>query len=296
MLDSMIASNRRRAALLMAAIVVLLGSVCYAAYLYLGLGTTYLAPLGLLTCISPWLAYYNSHRIVIAASGALDADPVAFKQLHNVVEELSIASGLPKPRVMIVDDTAPNAFATGRNPEHGVIAVTTGLLEKMDREQLEAIIGHELAHIANRDILVGTLAASLTGLVMFLADISLRVGSGGRKRNSDGGPVMLIIALAVLILAPIGALLLRASVSRRREWLADVSSAELTRNPAGMRRALESLAKDSTQISRVSPSTSALWIEEPNPREGAISWMTKMYATHPPLHERIDAMKRLEQS
>jgi len=299
MLDSMIGANHRRAALLLVSIFVLLAAVVYAAYYLLALDATWLLPLGLMTLVSPWVAYFGAHRMVIAATGAFDADPVGFRQLHNVVEEMAIAAGLPKPRVMIVDDGAPNAFATGRNPEHAVIAVTTGLLSKLDREQLQAVIGHELAHIANRDMLVGTLAASLTGLIMVLADLSLRFGlSGSRdRRNKEGAGLGLVLALVVMLLAPVGAALLRAAVSRRREFLADTSSAELTRNPAGMRRALEALAADSTELVRISPSTSALWIEEPNPKaqRGAMSWLTKMYATHPPLPDRIEAMRILEQ-
>ena len=296
MLDQQLAANRRRAILLLGATVVLLGGTSYAAWLLLELDTTMLVPFGLFTLISPWVAYYGSHRIVIAASGAVDADPVQFAQLHNVVEEMSIAAGLPKPRVMVVEDPAPNAFATGRDAEHAVVAATTGLLQKMDREQLQAIIGHELAHIANKDILVGTLAASLTGLIMIISDFAIRLGFGRSRNRKDNGLVVLF-GLVGLILAPIGAAMLRAAVSRRRETLADVSSAALTRNPAGMRRALETLAMDSTEIRRVSPSTSALWIEEPNPRSrgASMSWMTKMYATHPPIKDRIAAMRTLEQ-
>lgn len=297
MLDRQIAANQKRAALLLAAIVILLGATSYAAWLLLELDATILLPLGIFTLISPWLAYYGSHRIVISASGAVDADPIKFAQLHNVVEEMAIASGLPKPRVMIVDDPAPNAFATGRNAKHGVIAATTGLLEKMDREQLQAIIGHELAHIANKDILVGTLAASMTGLIMIISDFAIRLGFG-RSRDSKSHPVALLIGLLGLLLAPIGAAMLRAAVSRRREALADASSALLTRNPTGMRRALETLAFDSTEVRRVSPSTSALWVEEPNPRSRgkSMSWLTKLYATHPPIQDRIEAMRKLEKS
>lgn len=296
MLDRQLTANRRRAALLLVAIVILLGGTSYAAWLLLELESTLLLPLGLFTLISPWMAYYSSHRIVIAASGAVDADPIRFAQLHNVVEEMAIAAGLPKPRVMIVGDPAPNAFATGRDADTAVVAVTTGLLEKMDREQLQAIIGHELAHVANRDILVGTLAASLTGLIMIISDFAIRLGFSS-SRNRKGSGLTVLIGIAGLVLAPIGAAMLRAAVSRRREALADASAAALTRNPTGMRRALEALAVDSTEIRRISPSTSALWIEEPNPRShgASMSWMTKLYATHPPIEERIEAMRLLEQ-
>ena len=296
MLDRQLTANRRRAAVLLVAIVILLGGTSYAAWLLLELESTFLLPLGLFTLITPWMAYYSSHRIVIMASGAVDADPSRFAQLYNVVEEMAIAAGLPKPRVMIVDDPAPNAFATGRNAETAVVAVTTGLLEVMDREQLQAIIGHELAHVANRDILVGTLAASLTGLIMIISDFAIRVGFAP-SRNRKGSGLAVLIGLAGLALAPIGAAMLRAAVSRRREALADASAAALTRNPTGMRRALEALAVDTTEIQRISPSTSALWIEEPNPRSrgASMSWMTKLYATHPPIEERIAAMRLLEQ-
>jgi heat shock protein HtpX len=294
MLDRQISANKFKALILLALTAFLLLLVVYSAYVLLGIDSTLLLPLGFFALVSPWLAYYNSHRIVIAATGAIDADQSMYAQLHNVVEEMALASGLPKPRVMIVEDYAPNAFATGRDADHAVIAATTGLLEKMDREQLQSVIGHELAHIANRDILVGTIAACMTGLIMIISDLAIRVGFARNGRKNSSGLVYLI-ALFGLFLAPIGASILRASVSRRRELLADSSSANLTRNPTGMRRALETLAADSTEVRRVSPSTSALWIEEPNPhRSGSMRWLSKLYATHPPISERIEAMRNLE--
>lgn len=295
MLDQQIASNKRRAVFLLVATMLLLGSVLFAAWYALTLDSALLLPLGLFTLISPWAAYYGSDKIVILASGAVDADTGEYAQLHNVVEEMALAAGLPKPRVMIVVDPAPNAFATGRDPEHAVVAATTGLLERMDREQLQAVIAHELAHVANRDILVGTIAASLTGLIMLVSHFALRMLAGGSGRGKKVNPVGLAIGLVGLVLAPIGAALLRAAVSRRREALADASSAALTRNPTGMRRALEALDADSTEIRKVSHATSALWIEEPNPtQKGAVRWLTKMYATHPPMADRIQAMRQLE--
>jgi len=273
--------------------VVLLGGAVAAAWALLGLSSWFLIIAGFLTIIAPWVLYYNSDKIVISATGAVDADINDFKQLHNIVEEVCLATNMPKPRIMYVDDAAPNAFATGRNKDKAVVAVTTGLLQKMNREQLQAVIAHEMAHIENKDMLVSTLAATISGMIIMIANISLRMSLFSRRGSSH--PLIIVAAVIGLVAAPIGAALLKAGISRRREQLADYSAAKALRNPAAMRSALQVLQADHTSLSNVSLSTSHLWMDDPNPEGGKeANWFHKLFLTHPPLSERIEAMRNLE--
>lgn len=293
MFEQHLRSNRARTWFLLTMSVVILGGALASAWALLGLNSGFLVLAGILAVVSPWVLYYNSDKIVIKATGAVDADAENFKQLHNIVEEVCIATNMPKPRVMYVDDAAPNAFATGRNQDKAVVAVTTGLLQKMNREQLQAVIAHEIAHIQNKDMLVSTLAATIAGMVILIANIGLRLSLFSRRGSSH--PLILVIALVGLIAAPIGASLLKAGISRRREQLADYSAAKALRNPGAMRSALEVLHEDHTSLRKVSLSTSHLWMDDPNPEGGKeTNWLHKLFATHPPLPERIAAMQELE--
>jgi heat shock protein HtpX len=247
-------------------------------------------------------AYWKSDAVALAMSRARPADEVTYARLHNIVEGLCIAAGLPKPRVYIIDDEAPNAFATGRDPKHAAIAVTTGLLEKMNRIELEGVIAHELSHIKNYDILVSTLAVTLVGFIALASDIGIRMlwWGGGRRRNdnNDGGPfaILAILGFVLLILAPIIAQLMQFAVSRKRESLADLSGVELTRYPPGLIAALEKLRDDETVVHAHSRATAHLWIEQPMPTEreqGRLSRLNRLFDTHPPLDERIAALREL---
>jgi heat shock protein HtpX len=213
-------------------------------------------------------------------------------QLYNIVHEVVIASGMPMPKVAIVEDDAPNAFATGRDPEHAVIAFTTGILRVMDREQLQGVAAHEMAHVANRDTLVSAVAATTAGAIALMSDMVARIlwFGGGRDRDRNANPIALVGILIVVILAPIAAMLLRSAISRNRESLADATGVQFTRNPAGLRRALEQLEKDSTVVRQRSTSVAHVWIESPLDS----SFTSKMFATHPPLSERIATLKALE--
>jgi heat shock protein HtpX len=260
-----------------------------------------------LAAVAAFASYWKSDAIALAMSRARPADEVTYARLHNLVEGLCIASGLPKPRLYIIDDPAPNAFATGRNPQHAAVAVTTGLLEKMNRVELEGVLAHELSHVKNYDILVSTIAVTMVGIVAILADIGVRVlwWGGGRRtygdrdQNSGGAALLLIPALLLLVLAPIVAKAMQAAVGRRRESLADVSGVEMTRYPPGLISALEKLRDDSTVVHAHSRATAHLWIEEPAPQdddEGRVSFLNRlnrMFATHPPLEERIAALREL---
>lgn len=251
-------------------------------------------------------SYQASDRIALASTRAQPADPQEHARLHNLVEEMAIAAGLPKPRVYVVDDPAPNAFATGKDPEHAAIAATTGLMAKLDRNELQGVIAHEMAHIRNNDIRVMTVAVATAGAIALIADIFWRMLyfgglSGGRRNNRDNNnqaQAILMIAgfLFVVILAPLAAGLLRAAISRSREGLADASAVELTRNPEGLRKALEKLDADVTVIRRTSHATSHMWIEAPDDHERHHKGrkFNDMFNTHPPLRERIDSLRRME--
>ncbi len=249
-------------------------------------------------------AYWKSDAIALAMSRARPADPVAYARLHNLVEGLCIASGLPKPRVYVVEDPAPNAFATGRNPRHAAVAVTTGLLEKMNRIELEGVLAHELSHIKNYDILVSTMAVTLVGVVAILSDIGIRAlwWGGGRRHNNGGdrgsspAAFLALFGFVLLILSPFIAKAMQAAVSRRREALADVSGIEMTRYPPGLISALEKLRDDHTVVASSSRATAHLWIEHPialDRDEGRLSRINRLFDTHPPLEERIAALREL---
>ena len=270
--------------------------VIYAVALYLGYTSVGIIPIAVgISLISVWGSFYNSDKIVLTMTGAKVIDHDTAPQLFNLVHEITIASGMPMPKIAIVEDDAPNAFATGRDPEHAVIAFTTGILRVMDREQLQGVAAHELAHVANRDTLVSAVAATTAGAIALMSDFLLRISLfGGGRRDSNGGanPFVLIAALVAAILAPIAAVLLKAAISRKRESLADATAVAFTRNPTGLRRALETLAADSTVVHQKSNAVAHLWIESP-----LDSKMTsKLFATHPAIEERIANLRALEQT
>jgi heat shock protein HtpX len=243
-------------------------------------------------------SYWNSDKVALAVTRAKPADPVEYARLHNLVEGLCIGSGLPMPRLYVVDDTAPNAFATGRNPKHAAIAVTTGLLQKMNRIELEGVLAHELSHIKNYDILVSTLAVVMVGAIALLSDLGLRLFVfGGRRDNQGGNPLFAVLALVFIVLAPFAAMLMQFAVSRKREALADMSAVEITRYPPGLVAALEKLRDDTTVVHENNRATAHLWIEEPMPHyEGGDkrrSRFSHLFDTHPPLDDRIAALREL---
>ena len=255
-----------------------------------------------IAAVMAFTSYWKSDSIALKVSRAVPADPETYQRLHNLVEGLCIAGGLPKPKVYIINDPAPNAFATGRNPQHAAIAVTTGLLEKMNRVELEGVVAHELSHIRNYDILVSTIAVTLVGSIAIMTDLGIRMmwWNGGRTsregdRNNGSNPLALF-GFLLLILAPIIAKAMQAAVSRKRESLADVSACQMTRYPPGLISALEKLRTDTTATHSASMATAHMWIEQPLSGVsdgGKLGFFHRMFNTHPPLDERIALLKEL---
>jgi len=255
-----------------------------------------------IAAVMAFTSYWKSDSIALKVSRAVPADPETYQRLHNLVEGLCIAGGLPKPKVYIINDPAPNAFATGRNPQHAAIAVTTGLLEKMNRVELEGVVAHELSHIRNYDILVSTIAVTLVGSIAIMTDLAIRMmwWNGGRTsregdRNNGSNPLALF-GFLLLILAPFIAKAMQAAVSRKRESLADVSACQMTRYPPGLISALEKLRADTTATHSASMATAHMWIEQPLSGVsdgGKLGFFHRMFNTHPPLDERIALLKEL---
>ncbi len=241
--------------------------------------------------------YYYSDRIVLAISRARPVNREEFPYLYHTVEGLAIAAGIPAPRCYIIEDTAPNAFATGRNPKNSVICVTSGLLQKLNRLELEGVIAHEMSHIKNFDVLLQTVVVVMVGLVALLSDWMLRSfwWGGGRRRdrdrNGNAGVILLVIGLVLAILSPLVAQLIQLAVSRRREFLADASGAMLTRYPAGLASALRKISADTEPLEVANKATAHLYII--NPLKNLKGQVNKLFNTHPPIEERIAALEKM---
>lgn len=301
-MHELISANKRRSAVLIAGFVVFLVLVGAAVGILIGNGVVGTVVALVVSAVVAFTSYWKADTIALAVSRAIPADPQQYQRLHNLVEGLCIASGLPKPRVYVVDDPAPNAFATGRNPKHAAIAVTTGLLDKMNRVELEGVVAHELSHIRNYDILVSTLAVTLVGAVALLADVTIRMmwWNGGRVSRSgdrdNGSNPLALLGFVLLIVSPLIARVMQATLSRRRETLADVSACQMTRYPPGLIAALEKLKDDSTATHSATTATAHMWIEQPLSGvadDGRLSKLHRLFDTHPPLEERIALLREM---
>ena len=300
-----IGRNRFRSWLLVAIVILVLGTLGGAVGYTTGLGAT-----GIIVALAVAVAmalgsWFAGDALVMATSGAREIDPnqappERYQQLVNVVEEMRLAGGLPRPRVWIIDDSAPNAFATGRDPEHASVAVTTGLLEKLDREELQGVIGHEMSHIGNLDIRFTLLVGVLVGAIALLADWFLRFTywGGGRRSSSDsdrggGGAAALIFVLALVlaVLAPLIGRLVQAAVSRSRESLADSTAVEMTRNPLGLARALRTISDDTEVLEVANRATQHLYIV--NPIKSFEERAKSLWDTHPPIADRVRALENI---
>ncbi len=243
------------------------------------------------------ISYWQSDKIVLAMSRAVPVERKNNPELYNIVENLAITAGLPTPKIYLVNEASPNAFATGRDPRHSVIAVTSGLLAKLDRTELEGVISHELSHIGDRDILLSTAVVILVGFVSLISDMFIRSmfwNRGGRRNNRDeGGGILFLIGIIFAILAPIASTLMQLAISRKREFLADASGALLTRYPEGLARALEKISADPTPMKTANNTTSHLWIDDPFKKKNHVSWFSKLFSTHPPVEERVKALREI---
>jgi len=297
------AANRRDSILLVVAVTAVLGLLGFA----IGYGTSGVAATGIavtagaigLALVLSLGSYFGGDALVLGTSGAKEVDATSAPQLMNVVQEMAIAAGVPMPRVYVIDDTAPNAFATGRDPKHASVAITTGLLQKLDREELQGVLGHELSHVRNFDIRFALLVAVLVGSIALMADFFLRFtfwGGGGNRGSRDRGggglqAIIFIVAIALAILAPIFARLVQLAVSRQREYLADASSVELTRNPHGIEAALAKIASDQEVLEVANRATQHLYFTNPIKKFEARS--SSMFSTHPPIVDRINRLRQL---
>lgn len=292
-------ANRRNTLLLLAAFVALLAGVSIAIGLVIGLPYPYAPLLILPFLVFALFSYYASSNITLAISGAREVTKEEEPELFRTVENLCIGAGLPVPKIYVIEDGSPNAFATGRDPDHAAIAVTRGLLQKLDRLELEGVIAHELSHIGNYDIRVMTIVVVLVGLAALLADFLLRLtffGAGARPSNRDrsgGGAAAFIYlgALVAALLTPIAAQLIRFAISRQREYLADASGALLTRYPEGLARALEKIAADTDPLETANKATAHLYIN--NPLTEHASFLNNLFSTHPPIEERVRLLRAM---
>jgi heat shock protein HtpX len=242
-------------------------------------------------------SYWYSDKIVLLLTKAKSIEKKDNPELYRIVENLSITAGLPTPKIYILEEAQANAFATGRDPDHAIIAVTRGLLEKLDRLELEGVIAHELSHIGNRDILLSSMIVVLAGIVSLLSDYFLRITywGGGRKRDKDSGSsIFFLLGLIAAILAPIAATLIRLAISRKREFLADATGALLTRYPEGLARALEKISMDSNSLRVANNATSHLFISNPFKAKQSQNWLVKLFMTHPPVEERIKVLRKMK--
>ncbi|MCI4462690.1 MAG: zinc metalloprotease HtpX [Caldisericum sp.] len=286
------AENVRKTYFFMAIFSLILFGIGYFFVWYFGGGTTWIVALVVFIFLYNWFAYENSDKIALASVNARPADPNEYYVLHNVVEEVALAAGIPKPKVYIMDEMQPNAFATGKDQNHAAICVTTGLLSMMNREELQGVIAHETAHIRNRDILLMTVIGVVVGLVLILRDIMFRSmwwGVGGRRRDRDegGSAILVIIGLILSILAPLIVALIRAAISRQREFLADATGAYIIRDPEGLASALEKIGSYTRPMRVATQATAHMFISNP------FGNINQMFATHPPIEERIRRLRSL---
>ena len=281
-----IAANKRNTVVIMAVFVAIIGAIGWV-FAYFFSDMSILAYTMIFALVYALIQYFVASSLAITMTGAREADRSANERLYHVVDELSITIGLPMPKVYIIEDKAPNAFATGRDPKHAVVAVTTGLLEIMNDEELKAVMAHEMGHVQNYDIRVSMITFGLVCVIGLLSDITGRIligRSGGRGK--DGGAVMLVLGLVVWILAPIFAIIVQMAVSRQREYLADSSSVMTTRYPEGMISALEKLKQYGMPMQRQNSATEAMFINNPLKK----GFMSSLFSTHPPIEKRIDRL------
>jgi heat shock protein HtpX len=298
-----IGANRRNSVLLALTVVAILGVLgLFIGWAVTGDPAAALPSMGVAIVVglaASLFTYYLGDSLVLSISGAKEVTAQTHPQLFNVVQEMAVAAAVPMPRVYLIDDTAPNAFATGRDPRHASVAITVGLLQKLDREELQGVMAHELSHVRNFDIRFSLMVGVLVGSIALLADFFMRftfLGGGNRSRNRDSGGgglqvLILVVALVLAVVAPIMARLVQMAISRQREYLADASAIELTRNPYGLQQALAKIALDKEPLEVANRATQHLYFE--NPIKHADARSGSLFSTHPPVVERINRLRAL---
>ena len=291
-----IASNKQKTYLMMFVFILLAAGVAYLFGEASGYGGSIVGIALVISGFTSFASYYWSDKIILSLSHARPADPKRDFDFFTVAENIAIAAGLPKPKLYVIDDPSPNAFATGRDPKHAVIVATTGLLQRLERSEIEGVIAHEMAHVQNYDIRMMSVVAVLSGVIVLITDIFMRQLWWGGMRNRDnnrGGGIILALSILAAILAPIVATLIKLAVSRRREFLADASGAYLTRNPGALASALEKISADPQPLRSASSATAHLYIENPFKVTKSKNWYVSMFNTHPPVEERIKRLKSM---
>lgn len=295
-----IAQNKQRSTLIIILFIAFISGASYIMAEGMGYSLGMVGWALVISGIFSFFSYWYSDKIILGISGAREANRDEFFDFYTVAENLAMSQRLPKPKLYVIEDTAMNAFATGRDPEHAVICATTGLLARLDRSEVEAVIAHELSHISNYDIRLMSIVTILVGLVALLSDWFLRMTwwGGGRKRDNDNNSqiqmIMFVVGLVLAILSPLIAQLIQLAISRRRELLADTSGIGITKNPAGLISALEKIGQDTEPLEAANKATAHLYISNPlKNTHGGVGMFAKMFRTHPPLAERISALKQL---
>ncbi len=296
---SQIATNKAKTYLVMTIFILIFSGFFYFVGKYFGSPTPYFI-LGItISLLSTFGSYFFSDKIVLLTTGAKPANKKQFFDFYTVTENLAIADGLPMPKLYVIDDPSPNAFATGRDSHHAVVCATTGLLDRLDRAELEGVIAHELSHVKNYDILLSSIVAVLVGTLALIADWIMRSfwwGGIGRKRDNEEegrSPLFFVLFIIVLILTPLIATIIQLAVSRRREFLADANGALLTRYPEGLAKALEKISGDPHVLATATTSTAHLFITNPFKKERVHSFISNLFSTHPPVEERIKILRSM---
>lgn len=290
-------SNKSKSTIVMVLFVAFITAIAWVFSQALDYGPGFVGLALIVSGVMSFTSYYYSDRIILTLSGARPADRQQDFNFYTVAQNLALAASLPLPKLYVIDDTAMNAFATGRDPEHAVIVATTGLLQRLDRTELEAVIAHEMSHIANYDIRLMSIVSILVGMVTLMADWFIRSTHwGGRKRDRDGGggAVIFVIAIVLALLSPIFAQFIQLAISRRREYLADASAVKLTRQPQGLINALQKLGSDTEPLEAANKATAHLYIVNPlrNLHSG-VGWFAGLFSTHPPLEDRIKTLQQM---
>lgn len=290
-----IGSNKRKSFLLILGFIIFFAIVSYILSRALGYGMSFVGVMLVISGLMSFFSYYYSDKIVLSMAGAKPVTEKEFPQLYKIVQNLSIGNGQPMPRIYVIDDPALNAFATGRDPKHAVVAATTGILSRLEKIELEGVMAHELSHVKNYDTRLMGIVSIIAGSIAILADGFMHMlWWGGRDNdNKNANALFLVLGIAVAILAPIAAMIIQMAVSRRREFLADASGALLTRYPEGLARALEKISNDHHQLKHANTATAHFYISNPFKGKREKSWFVHLFSTHPPVEERIKILRTM---